>query len=523
MHEMTGQLHQRLQATPSLPFLFVGSGFSRRYLEAPNWEGLLRKFATMANGSDFAFEIYNNRIPNDTPEENKLPTAASLIEKDFNEKWYSAPEWATNRQIYGNLVRNGTNPFKLEIANYFGSIKLQEDHPLEAELKVLNEISTHSIAGLITTNYDGLLESLFDGFKPYIGQDELLFSQSYGVGEIYKIHGCWSDPRSIVLTQEDYQNFEKKNAYLAAKLMTYFAEHPIIFIGYSVSDVNIQKILKALVDGLSAEQAKTLSDRLYFVEFAPSPQEITMGTHTMTFGEKVINMTKIVAHDYTPIYDAINMVRGKYPTKILRRLKDDIYQLVKSNDPENKLYVRDMDGLGDDERFEFAVGVGVISDLGKIGYELLDVRELYRDVVFDNANFDHNELVNRTIAKLLKTCNKSVPFYKYIQGRNIDLLDEKIKSVHSPRFDHFNLLSRTIFRDREIRVGDSIDDILQISAYPKFYYQLALLEEDQFDILKLERFLQAQLTERPELLTIAGTIGTNFKRLIRIYDWLKYH
>jgi hypothetical protein len=122
------------------------------------------------------------------------------------------------------------------------------------------------IEGIITTNWDTLLEQVFpDQFQKYIGQKELLFSTTQEVGEIYKIHGCCTDPDSLVLTDSDYRNFHKNNPYLAAKLLTIFIEHPVIFIGYSMSDENIQEILTSITC-LSREHLDKLQDRLIFLQ-----------------------------------------------------------------------------------------------------------------------------------------------------------------------------------------------------------------------------------------------------------------
>ena len=54
---------------------------------------------------------------------------------------------------------------------------------------------------MITTNYDTFFESIFDGYKTFVGQDELIFSQLQGIAEIYKIHGSVDKADTIVINR----------------------------------------------------------------------------------------------------------------------------------------------------------------------------------------------------------------------------------------------------------------------------------------------------------------------------------
>ena len=94
-----------------------------------------------------------------------------------------------------------------------------------------------------------------------------MFSQLQGIAEIYKIHGSVQNPESIVINKADYQKFHDKGKYLAAKLMTIFMEYPIIFIGYSISDSDIQAILSDVVECLPLDKIETLQKRFIFVEY----------------------------------------------------------------------------------------------------------------------------------------------------------------------------------------------------------------------------------------------------------------
>lgn len=249
------KLIDHFRAAPSAPFLFVGSGFSRRYLGLEDWEGFLRRFSEELQPFEYYLSTANE----------ELPLVASLMADDFHKLWWSSPTYETSREKYKAKVRDRTSALRIEICNYLNSISLTDLMTLEhrQEIEILSRLN---VDGIITTNWDMLLEKLFPDYKVFIGQSELLFSNPQSIAEIYKIHGSSSRPASLVLTKADYEEFENKNPYLAAKLITLFVEHPIVFVGYSLTDPNICGLLKSIVSVLGEDKLEKLRNNLVFIQ-----------------------------------------------------------------------------------------------------------------------------------------------------------------------------------------------------------------------------------------------------------------
>ena len=132
----------------------------------------------------------------------------------------------------------------------------------------------------------------------------MLLSNPQGIGEIYMIHGSYERPNSLVLTADDYERFEERNAYLAAKLLTTFVEHPIIFLGYSLTDRNIRSILRSIARCLTQENVDTLRDRLLFVNWVSGSVPV-VEPFAFLVDDYVINMHRITVPNFVEVFDAL--------------------------------------------------------------------------------------------------------------------------------------------------------------------------------------------------------------------------
>ncbi|WP_346873964.1 SIR2 family protein [Clostridium sp. UBA5988] len=396
---------------------------------------------------------------------------------------------------------------------------------MSEEIECLKRVGNKSIAGVITTNYDSLLEGVFSDYTRFIGQEELIFSQIQGVGEIYKIHGCCTKPDSIIINEDDYVDFQEKNPYLASKILTLFLEHPIVFMGYSIGDENIRNILRAIVRCLSKEKIEVLKERLIFIEWDKEGKNQGFSTHTIAFDDgKFINMTKISLQNYDVLFEAMLQNKAKYNAPMLRKLKKDIYELVLTNEPTEKVKVV---GLEDDDKLEdieVVVGVGVISEFGNKGYMGLTAEEIFLDVMFDDRQFDSNMVVAQSLPTLLSHNSNSIPIYKYISNCNCNI-PQKVEKEIKNNFDQ--LLSRTIISKREKMTefkDKEIDDIINLYGEEKSLEYIAMLSEERINVDRLNKFLISFYGKNNDIFKNGTTnMKTNFRRLIKIFDWLKYH
>ncbi len=505
-------LANMIQKTQHHPFLFVGAGFSQRYMHTERWEELLRHFCVELSGNEFLYDSYASQVE-DQDYYGKQPKIASLLDKDYTNAALTLDNYASFRQKYKEEIHSGISPLRLAISEHLANKGF--DGSTE-ELVELKKASTRNISGIITTNYDCLLEKIFDDYTVYIGQDELIFSDIYEIGEIYKIHGSITKPKSLILTAKDYENFEDKQAYLIAKILTIFLEYPIIFLGYSLQDKNIQNILKTIAHCLNQDKLDILKERFIFVEYEDGD---TISSHSQSFenGTK-IEMTKISTRDYLPIFKAINSVDARYNPKILRFLRKDIYSMVLDSEHKSKVVATGFENLDKlEDCQQFLLGVGVSQGAG----HLVKSEQIYEDVILDNQYFNPTLVVTEYLPELLKSNAGGLPMYKYLSLYGSPVYGKIQQNICKYRSidDYLNDNLRTQKRNYRKELCDySISEIIAKEGNSLAYKKLYFLEEGEIEIKDLESYLNLILSKK--IVELKG--NSELKRLIRIFDFIKY-
>ncbi len=509
------QLDAHLRTFRSAPFLFVGAGMPRRYLGVDDWMSLLRR---LADFTDRPFDYFVASGDDD------LAKIAAEVARVLHEPFWHEARFEDIRARYHGKLRRKDSALKALASDYFShSLEaLPTDGELAHELDLLRNVV---IDGVITTNFDPLLEVLFPQFRVFVGQEELLFEDVMSVGEIYKIHGSHEEPDSLVLTKEDYDKFGRENPVLAAKLMTVFVEHPVLFLGYSLSDPNVAAILQAIVGCLKTpERIARLRDRLIFVIWDPAAAEATIAHISMPVAGSQIPVLSVTVADFVDVFASLGAVERKFPAKLLRALKEQVYELVLVKDPKGKLYVHEIDDDQDPREVDVVFGVGAIGRL--TAYAGLTRDDLITDTLEGGRTYDPLRVVQEALPAILVSAG-NVPVFKSL--REAKLLDDQ-GSLVNPQSVHAKVRRRVEQRETLLGVMPSQRERVERRIAEKKTLE-GLIEADPTDTLYCIPGLPPTEIPLPRLKAFLDTHSartstvshhSQWVKVVCLYDWLTY-
>jgi hypothetical protein len=170
---------------------------------------------------------------------------------------------------YYKLVRGTLGPLRswMDVTWHRNEVCVTESriHRLIVEL---------SFPIVYTTNYDRWLEKAYDAYgKPYtkIANVGDLLESRPGVTQIVKFHGDFDDDASLVLTEESFFERLDFQSALDIKLQSDVLGRPVLFIGYSLSDVNIRYLLYKLQRLWESSSFNALRPKSYIFLRAANP------------------------------------------------------------------------------------------------------------------------------------------------------------------------------------------------------------------------------------------------------------
>jgi len=519
-----------------LPVLFVGSGLSRRYLDTPDWEGLLKSVYAVIGKSEMDYKALKSKIKN-TPENRDKSDGqlnaliASALEEEFNEVYFNSdllqksPEW----------MENETSPFKNCIANLVSTKEIK--HEKIVEIEELQKLRG-KISAIVTTNYDSLLENIFGFHKEsvFIGQSQMFSPTSVEIEELYKIHGCVTQPNKIVITSQDYERYKDFAKLFSAKLLTLISENPVIFIGYQIGDPNVQQTLVDLVSCLSEEQIENLQNHFYIVEYSPNEQNLIENKFYFQAksyeGKEITFPISVLSTDnYLELYKKLGTLTPAMNLNIVKQVKrlvkDIVVESTSTVPTDNAIItvlledISQLDSLSKDQKL--AIAIGNVSDIKDYGYGLKPLFEVFEDILLDNKNIDAEKILRGTYENHYLKIKQNLPIYKYVSKASLESLQE-CERVQNYINNHDSLnsyLNTHLIREVErAPEGDKLSDITEYYNYSTRRRYLWIFKNvERLDIKELKAFILGELAHYH--LFESNERGL-FNRLISMYDFIKY-
>lgn len=314
------------------PILFVGNGLSQRYFGAPTWRDLLKTiFKRLPGGADL-FEYHRQKY-NDDLIEIGTQLADIIFEWAWKEGRSAFPDDMYTTQIHKDAF------LKYLVCQYLEEITVSPenvDENYKSEISALAGVKPHAI---ITTNYDLFLEGLFEGYETITGQTILRYNAN-SFGEVFHVHGDISNPESIVLTRRDYDEWSEKKKYISAKLLTYFAEHPVFIMGYGLGDPNVKEILRDIGELVANEDG--LIPNVYQIVWhgddvgKTPPEQAVFAVDGKEYRTMAIHTT-----DLSWIYDALGSQSAltSINPKLVRALAARTMRLIRHDIPTGSVTV----------------------------------------------------------------------------------------------------------------------------------------------------------------------------------------
>ena len=501
------------------PILFIGAGISLRYYEkAYSWESLLKTIATDLNKGNPQLYLDLRNKAMDALGTCDYPSLATALEaeidarlKDSSSKEDSIPQiWGVVNKIFYETAEENrkTSRLKIWVKELLSALELNQLR--KSEVPSFKK-ACEKVASIVTTNYDTFVEDHL-GFSPLLGND-ILLSNPYQ--SVYKIHGSVTDPSNMVLTKEDYDLFNHRYELIQAQLISLFIHNPIVFLGYSINDANIQKLLSVIFSYVdrNSDLGRKVAENFLRVQYERDSENLDIQEETfhIRLGEREadIPINVLKTDKFIALYDALSNLQLPVEAIHLKRVEHAFHRIKLGGEIAVKL-VGDLENV-DNRELVLAIGPRDRIDVS------LD--KIYRVAEAIQSYFEITEEFKSGMVILTDDVNKSMYFpakgiahvfpemerKKELCQQQDELLNKefnRIKTNSGCRSDHTDV--DDILRDERIVASNKIKAI--------FYqvYNAGIALDD------VRSYLYNRLQDSTE------SVPTDIRKLLCLYDSRKY-
>jgi len=280
---------------------------------------------------------------------------------------------------------------------------------------------------IITTNYDNLIELENDRIE-IIRTSVDYASAKKDEQMLFKIHSDFSDIENIILTSSDYLNYftqQSESTVFWNAVKDRLASNHILFIGYSLDDLNVQDMIKKII-----LQLGDYKKEMYFV--APSLDRVKQA------------------------------FLQKHNIKHIQSTGEDLIKEIDEDIRQN--FFPDLaKGIGKaDTALDFANArhLGIELKKGETGIDIGNVKSL------DENSSYHIDL------KLKLKGEKKDHFFKFINNKTFDEINLEGEALQELNF---------MMKDLRIRNQESISR-MTLQKRPAFNCKINILFEDDFEV-----------------------------------------
>lgn len=478
------------------PVLFIGTGISLRYLKNSfTWDGLLAKIAEELSGNnEYYLDIKSKHQKDGKVNYSEI---AEVLESQFNnrlEEDRNGKFKEINDIFYENMSLGiNLSRFKIYISKIFSTLEFKEE--LEQELKEFKKVRKN-VGSIITTNYDGLIETLFE-FNKLIG-NHILLSNPYG--SVYKIHGCYENPEKIIITSQDYSNFNEKYELIRAQLLSLFIHNPIIFIGYSINDENIKKILKTIFTyvEINSDLAKKIRENFLLVEREKGNENSIVTEHDINLDDLIISINKIKTDNFSSIYNSISNLQLPISALDIRRVQSIVKEIYSGGEIKVRI-TEDLDSLKNEDKV-LAIGTS-----RTIQYHFRTAPELLTNYfeIIDEENSQILDLIDKYIIQTTQ----------YFPIFGFSLINKGIGSADKLKSQQIKNVRKCIesIRDNHKKNHSNIDNLIQDKSIPVSYRTDSIIWntwEGNTSLNDIKSYLR-EYTSKTD---------TSYRKLLSVYD-----